>query len=54
MDRHLDGLRDGILLCRDRYVQMAAAMQERIIFWDWRYRAAQYYALFKRLIEGKP
>lgn len=54
VDRTLDDLYEGIKLCCARYVEMAHAMQERIDFWDWRYRAPRYYCLFRRLIEGKP
>jgi len=54
VDRTLDDLYDGVTLCCERYQDMARAMQARIEFWDWKYRAAQYYALFRRLIKGHP
>lgn len=54
VDRTLDDLYAGVVLCCERYQSMTRAMQGRVEFWDWKYRAARYYALFRRLIEGTP
>jgi len=54
VDRTLDDLYAGLVLCCERYQEMAKAMEGRIRFWDWQYRAARYYALFRRLIDGTP
>jgi glycosyltransferase involved in cell wall biosynthesis len=54
VDRTLDDLHAGVKLCCERYQEMSRAMQDRIKFWGWQYRAPRYYSLFKRLIEGKP
>lgn len=51
VDRTLDALYDGVQLCIQRYPEMCRAMQERIDWWDWRFRAEQYYVLFRQLIE---
>jgi glycosyltransferase involved in cell wall biosynthesis len=49
----VDALEAAIWSCQERYEEMAQAMQDRITGWDWRGRAASYYALFDRLI-GRP
>lgn len=54
VDRTLDDLYAGVKLCCERYVEMARRMQARIQFWDWRFRAARYYCLFRRLLTGHP
>ena len=52
VDRDLDAVYEAVLRCQARYVEMAEAMQRRLDqqLWDWKYAAAQYYALFRRLI----
>ena len=49
----VDSFFDAIVRCQNRYVEMATAMQERIVDWDWRLRATEYFDLFRRLIDAR-
>jgi len=53
VERTVDALADAIRRCLPRYKEMAAAMQRVIEGWDWRFRAVQYYDLFRRLIDTR-
>lgn len=51
VERTVDDVLRGILSCIDGYRRMATAMQSRIVGWDWRERARDYYDLFRRLLD---
>jgi glycosyltransferase involved in cell wall biosynthesis len=53
VDRDVDSVYKAIVRCQSKYLEMATAMQERIAGWDWKYRAEQYYDLFRRLIDQR-
>ncbi len=50
VDRTLDDLYGGIVWAADHYLPLAGEMLKRIQYWGWHYRAAQYYALFRRVL----
>jgi len=50
VDRTLDDLFAGVQFATERYPALATAMQQTIEYWDWKYRAQQYFALFRKLI----
>ncbi len=43
---------DGIYWARQQYLRLAEKMQATILGWNWKDRAAQYYDLFRRLIDA--
>jgi glycosyltransferase involved in cell wall biosynthesis len=53
VDRDVDSVYEAIVRCQSKYQEMAVAMQSRIAQWDWKYRAGQYYNLFRRLIDQR-
>lgn len=52
-ERSVDDLEAGVLQAVENYQTWQPAMEEAIHPWHWRSRAAEYYALFKWLLEGR-
>ena len=46
----LEKILAGVLKCQENYPAYSAAIQQTIKGWDWKDRAADYYALFRRLL----
>lgn len=53
VDRTVDTIESAVLHALDYYQPMATAMQESIQEWGWKEQAAQYYDLFRRLINER-
>jgi glycosyltransferase involved in cell wall biosynthesis len=52
-ERNVEALFESVVRCQARYPEMATAMQNEIAAWHWRERAAQYFELFRDLIDAR-
>jgi glycosyltransferase involved in cell wall biosynthesis len=53
VDRNLDALEAGVRQALERRQELSDAMQRDIAAWDWKTRAEEYYALFRKLVNGE-
>jgi glycosyltransferase involved in cell wall biosynthesis len=55
VDQDAEEMFAAILRCQRRYVEMSDEMQRHLTYWlwSWKYSAAEYYHLFRRLIDAR-